>query len=175
MNAFPIAFTLGCLLTFPAIAAGQPPPPERARAAFERIKQLAGEWDQRSTKEWQGAATVRVIGGGSAVMVTSNVDPHPASDETMVTVFHMDGDRLMLTHYCVARNQPRLVATSISEDGRAIEFDFRDATNLRSPDRGHMHRAVYTIESADRYRSRWTFVQKGEERWMEEIVTTRRR
>ena len=41
--------------------------------------------------------------------------------------------------------------------------------------RGHMHRAVYTIESVDRYRSRWTFVQKGEERWMEEIVTTRRR
>jgi hypothetical protein len=38
-----------------------------------------------------------------------------------------------------------------------------------------MNRAVYTIESPDRYRSRWTFSQNGQERWMEEIVTTRRR
>ena len=93
----------------------------------------------------------------------------------MATVFHMDGDRLMLTHYCVATNQPRLVATSISEDGRTIEFTLRDVTNLRSPQAGLMNRAVYTIESADRYRSRWTFSENGQARWMEEIVTTRRR
>lgn len=163
------------LLTAPTGAAAQDVPPERARTAFEHLKRLAGQWQQRSTNDWEGSATIRVIAGGSAVMLTSKVDPHPGSDETMVTVFHMDGDRLMLTHYCVAKNQPRLVATSISADGRAIEFAFRDATNLRSADHGHMSRAVYTLESEDRYRSRWTFSQKGQERWMEEIVTTRRR
>lgn len=163
------------LLTAPVDAVAQDVAPERAQAAFEHLKRLAGQWDQRSTNDWEGSATIRVIAGGSAVMVTSNVDPHPGSDETMATVFHMDGDRLMLTHYCVAKNQPRLLATSISADGRVIEFAFRDATNLRSPDHGHMNRAVYTLESEDRYRSRWTFSQKGEARWMEEIVTTRRR
>ena len=93
----------------------------------------------------------------------------------MATVFHLDGDRLLLTHYCVARNQPRLVATSISEDGRRIEFAFLDGTNMPSRDVGHMNRAVFTIESVDRYRSRWTFSRGGQEQWMEEIVGTRRR
>jgi hypothetical protein len=163
------------LLTLPAVPNAREVTPARAKAAFEQLKQLAGHWDQRSTRDWEGTASLRVIAGGSAVMVTSNVSPHPGAEDTMVTVFHLDGDRLMLTHYCVARNQPRLVATSISADGRTIEFAFRDATNLRSRDAGHMNRAVYTIESTDRYRSRWTFSQNGQERWMEEIVTTRRR
>jgi hypothetical protein len=38
-----------------------------------------------------------------------------------------------------------------------------------------MDRAVFTIESSDRYRSRWTFFRNGQERWMEEIVNVRRR
>ena len=163
------------LLTQPAVSGTADIAPARAKAAFEQLTQLAGHWDQRSTKDWEGTASVQVIAGGSAIMFTSNVSPHPGSDDTMATVFHLDGDRLMLTHYCVARNQPRLVATSVSADGKVIEFAFHDATNLRSRDAGHMNRAVYTIESPDRYRSRWTFSQNGQERWMEEIVTTRRR
>lgn len=150
-------------------------PPERARAAFERLKSLAGSWEQASTKNWEGAQTIQVIAGGSAVLSTARVEPHPASNEVMATLFHMDGGRLMLTHYCVARNQPRLVATAISDDARVIEFTFLDATNLASAGAGHMSRAVFTLESADRYRSRWTFARDGQESWMEEIVTTRRR
>lgn len=173
MWTIPAVVALAWLLAPPA-ATGQNVSPDRARAAFEQFKRLAGQWDQHSTKGWQGSASVRVIAGGSALMLTSNIGPHPGADETMVTVVHLDGDRLMLTHYCMARNQPRLVATAISGDGKTIEFGFLDATNLRSADAGHMNRAVYTIESPDRYRSRWTFSRKREESWMEEIVTTRR-
>lgn len=150
-------------------------PPDRARAAFERLKTLAGEWEQASTKDWQGAQVIQVIAGGSALLSTARVDPHPASNDVMATLFHMDGDRLMLTHYCVAGNQPRLVATAITEDARTIEFTFLDGTNLRSQADGHMNRAVFAIETDDRYRSRWTFARDGRESWMEEIVTTRRR
>ena len=150
-------------------------PAARARAAFERLRQLAGDWNQTSTNGWEGATSVQVIAGGSAVLMTSNVGPHPGADETMATVLHLDGDRLLLTHYCMARNQPRLVATAIDPDSRRIEFEFLDGTNMRSPGDGHMRRAVFTIESTDRYRSRWTFSRDGQERWMEEIVSVRRR
>jgi hypothetical protein len=170
-----MALAIVCLLTPASTAGAQEVPADRARAAFERLKQLAGDWKQRSTKDWEGSAAIQVIAGGSALVLTSKVAPHPGVDEAMTTVFHMDGDRLMVTHYCVAKNQPRLVATSISADASRIEFTFLDATNLKSSRAGHMNRAVYTIESNDRYRSRWTFSQQGQERWMEEIVTTRRR
>ena len=168
---------LSLLLSFglTATATAQGVPPERARAAYERLKELAGNWSDASTKGWSGVHTITVIAGGSSILSTSKIEPHAGSNESMVTMFHMDGDRLMLTPYCVARNQPRLVATAISDDGRVIEFSFLDGTNMRSRDVGHMDRAVITLESADRYRSRWSFYQNGKEQWMEDIVNTRRR
>jgi hypothetical protein len=146
-----------------------------ARAAFERLKQLTGEWDGSSTKGWQGRHSLQIIAGGSAILSASKIDPHPGAHEAMATLFHLDGDRLMVTHYCVAGNQPRLVATAVRDEGRTIEFAFLDGTNMRSRDDGHMDRAVFTIESPDRYRSRWTFFRNGQEQWMEEIVNIRRR
>jgi hypothetical protein len=149
-------------------------PADRAKAAFESLKALAGTWADASTQGWTGQHTIEVIAGGSAILSTSRIGPHPGQDESMATLFHMDGDRLMLTHYCVAKNQPRLAATKISDDGKTIEFEFVDGTNMKSRDVGHMDRAIFTLESAGQYRSRWTFYQKGSERWMEEIVNTRR-
>ncbi len=35
-------------------------------------------------------------------------DPKNNGPENMITMFHMDGDRLLMTHYCGAGNQPRM-------------------------------------------------------------------
>ena len=47
----------------------------------------------------------------------------------MITMFHMDGSRLLMTHYRGAGNQPRMTGT-LSPDGKSVTFDFLDATNL---------------------------------------------
>jgi hypothetical protein len=112
--------------------------------AFEKLKSLAGEWEGKTLRNGRpdGARTemlsYKVIAGGSCVMETSRHEAHP--DQTMATMFHLDGDALLLTHYCIARNQPRLQATSISPDLREIVFTFRDGTNLASREKGHMDR-----------------------------------
>jgi len=139
---------------------------EAARMAFERFKKLSGTWHGRSTKGWEDSITYRMIAGGSVVMQTS-FEAHPG--ETMVTMIALDVDRLALTHYCVAGNQPRLVATACSADGREIRFTFRDGGNMATRDRGHMDQAIYRFESDDRMTGRWTWYQNGQERWMEEI------
>ena len=137
-----------------------------ARAAFERFKGLSGEWRGKSTRGWEDRTGWRTIAGGSVVMQTS-FDAHP--NETMVTMIALDQGRLGLIHYCVAGNQPRLVATGFSPDGREITFTFRDGGNLPTRDRGHMDQAVYRFIDTDRMTSRWTWYQNGTERWMEEI------
>ena len=144
---------------------------EDAEAAYERFKNLAGEWVGKSTKGWTDRETISVIARESAVMIISNFEAHPG--ETMATMIHMDGDRLMLTHYCVARNQPRLEATSIDDDGRSITFTFRDGTNLPSRDTGHMDKAIFRFVDDAHYSSQWTFYQDGQESWMEQIVYER--
>jgi hypothetical protein len=147
------------------------PTPEASRAIFERFKGLTGIWDGKSTKGWEETLRYEVIAGGSTVLETS-VDAHP--DQMMATAFHMDGDRLMLTHYCMARNQPRLEATGFADGGRTVVFTFKDGANIPTRDKGHMDKAVFTFDARDRVISRWTWYENGKEKWFEEIVQTRR-
>lgn len=157
-----------------SLASARPDPPRpsagEARAAFERLKGLAGTWEGRSTKGWEETLRYQVIAGGSAVLETS-FEAHPG--EEMATVFHLDGDRLMLTHYCVAKNQPRLEATSITDGGRTVVFTFKDGGNIPTRDKGHMDSAVFTFDGDDRVTSRWSWYQDGKEKWFEDIVQTR--
>lgn len=174
----PFALTVALAPSGPAAAGGPSTPgavaalPDAAaaRAAFDRFRSLAGTWKGKSTKGWEESTGYRVIAGESVVMGTS-FDAHP--DETMITMIHLDGDRLLLTHYCVARNQPRLVATSVDEAKGEVLFEFLDATGISSRDQGHMDKVIWRFEGPDRFTSQWTWYQAGEESWMEEIVHMR--
>src|SRR5262245_32680120 len=77
----------------------------QVQSLFERFQSLAGDWKGSSTKGWTETASYKSIASGSAVM-ESTFGAH--DNEAMVTMIHPDGDRLLLTHYCAARNQPRL-------------------------------------------------------------------
>jgi hypothetical protein len=75
----------------------------------------------------------------------------------MISMFHLDGpNRLIITHYCTAGNQPRMLATS-SPDGKTFTFEFLDATNLAAPDSGHMKSVVFTIVDASHHTEDWTY------------------
>lgn len=159
------------LLATPALSAPVPAPADRAPAAFERIRTLAGTWRGQSTKGWTEDITYQTIAAGSAVLETS-FGAHP--DETMVTLIHPDGDRLLLTHYCVAKNQPRLLLTQVNADASELTFEFLDATNLPSRDKGHMDKVVFRFAGDGTFTSRWTWYQDGRESWMEEIRHVRK-
>jgi hypothetical protein len=141
-----------------------------ATEAFNRFKQLAGKWQGRSTKGWQETVVFHTIAGES-VVVEDSLDAHP--NERMMTMFHLDGDRLMLTHYCVAKNQPRLVATAFADGGKTVTFTFLDGANIPTRDRGHMDKAVIRFIDDNHMTSQWTWYQGGKESWMEEISLER--
>jgi hypothetical protein len=80
-------------------------------------------------------ATYYVTGNGSAVVENLANESTPV----MTSVYHLDGRDLRMTHFCGAQNQPRLKARRVDLDHGAIDFEFVDATNLRSPDAPHVH------------------------------------
>lgn len=141
-----------------------------ARALYDRIKAMAGDWEGTSTKGWVETDHVQVIAGGSAVLITS-FDAHP--NEHMVTMIHLDGDRLLLTHYCMAKNQPRLIATSFDAASGTATFEFLDATGMQSRDTGHMEKVSMRLIDGDHRSERWTWYEKGEEKWLEDVDLTR--
>jgi hypothetical protein len=123
-----------------------------AQKSFDQLKVLAGTWE--GTLEGQSVqVSLRVTSMGNALLHEMKVTGRP---DDPITMFHLDGDRLVLTHYCDAGNQPHMVAT-ISPDGKTITFDFLQATNLRSSQMGHMQRAVFTFIDADHHTEKWDF------------------
>jgi hypothetical protein len=136
-----------------------------AKATFERLKSLNGIWEGKTSNGAPFKITFRTISGGSAVL--SEI----TGEENMVTMFHVDNDRVLATHYCAAGNQPRMQA-SMSPDGKTITFSFVDATNMATPKAGHMDHLVITIPDADHHSEEWTFLQDGKE-MKEQFTMTR--
>lgn len=139
-------------------AAGAERPKANAKACFERIKQLAGDWvekDPKTGKE-QVMTRFRVTAGGSAVEEIIM----PGAPHEMVTVYHLDGNSLLLTHYCAVGNQPRMKATPNSTPER-IEFKCAGGSGMKSHDDMHMHHAVMTFPAGDRFVAEWFAFQKG--------------
>src|SRR5437764_1790145 len=105
-----------------------------AQAAFARLKMLAGEWEA-DTPMGKSHITYEVIAAGSAVVERDSI----GNMAPMLTVYNLDGNRLLLTHYCMAGNQPRMQARSFDAATGDLRFEFFDATNLVKPGAGNMH------------------------------------
>jgi hypothetical protein len=125
---------------------------------WETIKSLAGEWEgyaDEGGKKMPTRITIRMTGDGSAVMHWMDANtPHE-----MVTMFYMDKENLLATHYCSAHNQPRFRAVP-SNAANPVVFEFTDGTNIRPGD-GHMAKLVVTVIDADHHDEEWGFDAGG--------------
>ncbi len=138
-------------------------PPSHAQKSFEQLKALAGSWVGQVTTfpEVPGMSgklaqfSLRVTSRGNALvheLSLSGIPDHP------VTMFYLDGDRLLLTHYCDAGNRPRM-AGKVSPDGKTLEFEFLDVSG--GDHKGHMHHAVFTFIDPDHHTEDWTYMGPG--------------
>jgi len=84
-------------------------------------------------------------------------------------MFHMDGDRLLMTHYCGAGNQPRMKV--ISADAKSVSFEFFDGTNI-GPGDGHMQHVTFTQPDPNHHTEEWIFLDHGKE--MKEVFVLER-
>jgi hypothetical protein len=125
-------------------------------AAFSRLKTLAGEWEADSPMG-KIRASFEVISGGTAIVERDDHDKMPG----MLTVYHMDGKRLMLTHYCMAGNQPRMVANVYEPATGRLAFRFLDITNLAGPNATYMRSVNFRLADEKHLSAAWEFVQDG--------------
>jgi hypothetical protein len=131
----------------------------KSQPEFDKLKSLAGNWEGKATDGRPVHITYKVISSGSAVMESIM----ESSDMQMITLYHLDGDRLMMTHYCSAGNQPRMRADSTSSP-TAIKFSFVDVTNLSSPDAGRMQAHSIIWKDVDHVTQHWTWREKGQDK-----------
>lgn len=140
-----------------------------AKAAFARLKKLAGTWDvqlaatgpaadfkkaaEKHAEAHANPPTVifKLTGAGSALVETQM----PGHRHEMLTVYHLDGDDLRLTHYCAAGNQPRLKLDRSKSSPDHLIFAFDGASNLNPEKDIHIHGLEITFHEDGRVTSAW--------------------
>jgi hypothetical protein len=123
-----------------------------AAAGLEKLKGLEGEWidaDGAFGKKGAVAVTYKVTSGGKTVIETLAVN----TPEEMATVYHVDGNELVLTHYCSGGTQPRMRSRGLS--GNTMAFDFEGGANIDPAVTSHMHSAQIEFISQDEVRATW--------------------
>jgi hypothetical protein len=85
-----------------------------------------------------------VTAGGSAVHETL----FPGQPQEMVSVYNLDKGDVVMTHYCVLGNQPKMKADPASPKNQ-IHFAFAGGTNLDPAKDMHMHAATLTFVDDD--------------------------
>src|SRR6476661_5735892 len=123
-----------------------------AQKSFDQLKTLAGSWEGHVTTVPPAAdiegklmqVTLRTTSMGNALLHEMTGAGRP---DDPITMFYLEGDQLMLTHYCDAGNRPRMVGKSA--DGKTVDFEFLDV--IGNMQHGHMHHAAFTMLDANHH------------------------
>lgn len=127
-------------------------------SAFEKLKSLAGEWEARDGVSYGGKPiriSYKLVSQGSGVMETYTQVGVDIIE--MVTVYHLDGDKLVLTHFCAVNNQVRLRAEPFTADPKELRFSFVDASNLSVSNKEVMTNLAITFQDRNHFTQAWTW------------------
>jgi hypothetical protein len=134
------------------------PPESKGAAAMEKMKSLEGVWEGKDPEGNPVIISYKLVSAGSSMEET--IDHGKMGKGAMVTMYHLDGDKLMMTHYCSMGNQPRMRMTNSTPT--SLAFSFIDGTNM-SKDDAHMHKLVITWTDKDHINHEWTMRAKGKD------------
>lgn len=120
---------------------------DKASANLAVIKKLAGDWyeaDKDGKATTKLASQIRVTAGGSAVREIL----FPGTDMEMVSIYTQEGSDLVMTHYCVLGNQPRMKAEAGST-ARKIVWKCVGGGNIKLDKDTYMGGGTLTIVDDD--------------------------
>jgi hypothetical protein len=140
-----------CLLAQTAVVAQDNPPkpattPSAAKTTLEKLKTLAGSW-QGKIMDIPISFSIRAASSGTAVVHEGNTEGGgPPNHE--ITMFYIDGERLLSTHYCDAGNRSHLEG-KMSPDGKTIKFSFLEVVGSKKG--GYLKDMAFTLVDADHH------------------------
>ena len=129
------------------------------KAAFEKLKTLAGNWDGKAEQDLPVAVIYRVTGNGSVVMQTM----FAGTDHEMINMYHMVGSDLVATHYCSGGTQPHFKLDPEKSTPTELVFAFNGGTSFDPAKDGHIHNAKIILAGDGKLKEEWTFWAGGKE------------
>ena len=150
-----------------ALTAAHGADPLTPRAAFAQLQTLVGEWEGKTEAGRALKVSYRLTAKDTVLVETWTLGPQRES----LTLYHMDNESLIATHYCPVGNQPRL---RFKEGGSPslFVFEFISATNLAKPEAAHQHRFEMELLESNSFARSETYLENGKGD-AERIVYTR--
>jgi hypothetical protein len=138
------------------LAAQMQPPVAASSPAFDQLKSLAGTWEGKNSKGVV-QVTFEVVSNGSAVMERLQ----STGEAEMITMYSLEGSRLIVTHYCSMGNQPTMQTDPLSAATGKYDFHFVRVAGTRAPGEGHMANLVLSLPDKNHLTQVWTFDDHG--------------
>jgi len=123
---------------------------------MEAVAGLEGRWMMEGE---EGAAYVEFTTSSSGTAVRELM--FPGTEHEMTNMYTLDGNGLVMTHYCAHGNQPHMRATAFA-DGR-LEFTSMGVHDLDSPDEKYMGSMTLVIHDENRIEEVWQQLPEGDE------------
>jgi hypothetical protein len=127
----------------------------KSEEAFDRLASLQGEW-QGKIDGINTTLIYTLTANGSALMEQCRPEKRPE----MITMFTIDGDHLVATHYCSAKNQPQMATPPIADVQKPLAFSLVRVSGLKSPDDFHNTALTVIQEDNDHLTQEWSYDDK---------------
>ena len=124
--------------------------------AFEHLTSLVGEWNgvQDGTEM---NLTYSLTADGSALM-----EEFRAGKTVMITMFTVDGDHLIATHYCSAGNQPQMMTKAITDpSAKGLTFSLSHVYGMKTSGDWHNTGLTVTMDDKQHLTQVWTYEYNG--------------
>ena len=147
-----VAIALALIGTTRTPAAGKP----NSVLAFEHLTSLVGEWKgvQDGTEI---KLTYTLTAAGSALL-----EDFRAGNTAMMTMFTVDGDHLIATHYCSAGNQPQMMTGAITDpSAKSLAFTLSRVTGMKTPGDWHNTGLTVIMDDKQHLTQVWTYEDDG--------------
>jgi hypothetical protein len=128
----------------------------KSEETFDRLASLKGEW-KGEINGVDTTLTYTLTANGSALME----ECRPGKGPEMITMFTIDGDHLIATHYCSAKNQPQMATSTITDAQKPLAFSLVRVTGLKSADDWHNTALTMIQEDNDHLTQEWSYQSKG--------------
>ena len=158
-----ILLSILTLLTFSEVKASTP---LNATDAFDKMKSLVGVWQKEGIEKPNLIVSFELIANSSVLVETWL---HKGKKHSL-TIYHLNKESLMATHYCPQGNQPRLKLSERSTLSN-LNFNFLDITNLVDLADSHQHSLAFEfLTNKNKIRRKESYLSKSGEELSELIL-----
>ncbi len=155
-----LAGLVGCA-TGGGARAVAPASAEQKTSLLGAVQKLNGQWETMDEKgQWGPYGSFTAGSGGTAVREVM----FPGTEHEMTNMYTMDGDAVLMTHYCAMGNQPHMKcrqATKHSDGSVSLAFEPAGVSDLNAGDEAYMGKMTLTSNADGTLTQEWWQIKQG--------------